>query len=134
MFKEVPDFAKELGLDPDRSPGSEPGDIRYPGRVIDADDPAAKEFLTVLQRCRSRWTEIRMSLPPEARYALRGPVAARLGGQAEALVDQVGDRAGHGVSAARVIVVVSRLCHSEAAKASLIFSSGYLCERMRLQG
>src|SRR4029453_14224502 len=66
--------------------------------------------------------------------ALPGPGPARLGGQPEALLDQVGDGAGHGVSAARVIVVVSRLCHSEAAKASLIFSSGYLCERMRLHG
>ena len=68
------------------------------------------------------------------RCAPRGPGPAGLGGQAEAFLDQLGDGAAHGVRAARVIVVVSRLCHSEAAKASLIFSSGYLCERMRLHG
>ena len=47
-----------------------------------------------------------------------------LGGEPEALLDEIRDRPAHGVSAARVIVVVSRLCHSEAAKASLICSSG----------
>ena len=63
-----------------------------------------------------------------------GRVAPGLGGQAEAVLDEVGDRPAHGVSAARVMVVVSRLCHSEAAKASLICSSGYLWERMRPHG
>src|SRR6266478_6643471 len=38
------------------------------------------------------------------------------------------------VSAARVMLVVSLLSHSEAAKASLIFSRGYLWEMMRSQG
>src|SRR3989304_5010997 len=32
------------------------------------------------------------------------------------------------------MLVVSLLCHSEAAKAWLIFSSGYLCERIRSHG
>src|SRR6185503_13621591 len=66
--------------------------------------------------------------------AFRGARPPRLGGQPEALLDEIRDRPAHGVSAARVIVVVSRLCHSEAAKASLICSSGYLCERMRCHG
>jgi hypothetical protein len=32
------------------------------------------------------------------------------------------------------MLVVSLLCHSEAAEASLIFSSGYLCEKIRTHG
>src|SRR5262249_11504961 len=40
----------------------------------------------------------------------------------------------YGVSAAGVMLVVSLLCHSDAAKASLIFSRGYLWEMMRSHG
>jgi hypothetical protein len=42
--------------------------------------------------------------------------------------------ADYGISAARVIAVVSLLCHSEAAKASLILSRGYLWESKRPHG
>ena len=36
------------------------------------------------------------------------------------------DESLYGISAARVMAVVSLLCHSDATKASLICSSGYL--------
>src|SRR5512145_3168488 len=40
----------------------------------------------------------------------------------------------HGTNAARVMVVVSRPCHSESANARLMCSRGYVCETSRSNG
>src|SRR5215470_1423095 len=72
-------------------------------------------------------------LRPRVEHAptIRRPPGAPLESK---LRDACGGRQVYGASAARMMRVVSFACHSDCAKASSIFSSGYVCETKRSNG